>query len=718
MASSDIQMPAVLDQAGSPPEPAPVLNQAALASLGTKYASLFERYERERRLAELRWARNYRQFLGIYDPDIEMKLDANRSRAYPKLTRVKCVSMLARLMNLLFPESEKNWTVGPSPVPNLEQDDLQQVLDRLQQENPDPSDEAIEAAIRKFAAKQAARLELEIEDQLKELGGNKQANYVALCRQVLMSGIQYGMGVLKGPFSQVQKQRTWTRDEQGRLMAIPVDAERPRFEFVNLWDYYPDMSAKRRDQMDGQFERHVFSHHQVLLLKQRSDFMPDQIDKFLASVPDGNYKRRAYETELKAMGVQVNSSEGELHKYEAISWHGFVSGKDLAAAGVTVPEDKMEGDVLADLWLMGNIVVKAILDPWSQLETDGNMPMYHHFVFEEDESTIIGTGLPNIMRDSQMGLCAAVRMVIDNGSIVCGPQLEVNTNLLRMDQDLSSIQAYKLWYREDDSPTTAQMPAIRELKIDSHIPELQAIGNMFQGFADTETFVGPATGGDMQKGPSEPFRTAAGASMLRGDMALPFKDVVRQFDMFTESVIGAIIVFNRNFNADRSLRGDFQPIARGATSLIAKEVLGMQLDNLANTLTDDEKRYLNAYGLLKARVRARDMDVDDVVVDEEEASKRDQQAAQAQQDAQAQQTKLFEAEVRNVLAETLKAISQAQKNSANAEAVTANTILAALEKGVVPHEIVGQAAAAGAGAGPTAPNAPVPAGGGLPGGAG
>jgi hypothetical protein len=85
----------------------------------------------------------------------------------------------------------------------------------------------------------------------------------------------------------------------------------------------------------------------------------------------------------------------------------------------------------------------------------------------------------------------------------------------------------------------------------------------------------------MQKGPSEPFRTAAGASMLRGDAALPFKDVVRNFDAFTESVIGSMITFNHKFNGNAAIKGDFTPMARGATTLVAKEVQGMQIDEMA-----------------------------------------------------------------------------------------------------------------------------------------
>jgi hypothetical protein len=716
------------------------IDPEGMRRLGAELHSRFRRYESDRRLAELKWERNARQFLGIYDPDTEKSIDKNRSHAYPKLTRVKCVSMLSRLMNLLFQADDKNWTVAASAVPNLEQADLQTVLDKVMADQQgqggmtgqpqQPDDEVIEAAIREFAKKRADRMELEIEDQLQELGGTRLLDYVALCRKVLASGIQYGAGVLKGPFTREEQLRKWEMSAQGQLIAVPYTAYRPCFEWVSLWDYYPDMSAKHLDQMDGQFERVVMSKHQVIELKKRSDFLAPQINAFLRDRPTGNYKRRAFETELRAMGVQLNTAEtGEVNKFEALVWTGFVSGAELAACGVNVPDNKLQEDLRAIVWIMENYVVKAQLDPWSDLDTDGTgetVRMYHHFIFEEDESFLLGNGLPAIMRDSQLGVCAAVRMALDNGAVQ--RIFEVNNALLRLDQDITTINPDMVIQRDDDNPATAQFPAVRPIELPMNIDKMQGLARMFSDFADQETFVSAGTGGDMQKGPSEPFRTATGASMLRGDAALPFKDVVRNFDVFTESVIASLLVFNRNFNPNPAIRGDFKPVARGATSLIAKEVLGLQLDNFATTLTDEEKKYVNMRNLARARVRVRDLQVEDLVFDDEKCDQIDQQTQQQAQMTQQQQQEMTQATIRQTLAAALKDLSQAGKNSAAAEAATANVILDALQKGLNPDQLsphammgaqdesseggaaTGGAGAPAAGAGTGAVGSPAPAG--------
>lgn len=683
---------------------APEMKPDGLKRLGAMLSSRFTQYEQDRKLAELKWARNSRQYLGIYDPEVDKNIAPDRSRAYPKVTRVKCVSMLSRLMNLLFQADDKNWTISPSAVPNLSTEDLQSVLDTLapppnqaaSMGAPNampapaagvPSSETIEAAIRAFAKKRAARLELEIEDQLQELGGSRSLDYVALCRKVLASGIQYGAGVMKGPFLEEQKQRTWAADASGRMVASESLSYRPRFEFVPIWDYYPDMSAKSLSQMEGQFQRIVMSRHQTVMLKQRTDFLADQIDVFLRQSPGGNYQRRAFETELRADGVQNNVSDSGRNKFEAIMWEGFVSGKELAECGLVLSEEQLGQDLRAQVWIMGNVVIKAALDPWSVLDTDGDMKQFHHFIFEEDETFLLGNGLPNIVRDSQMGVCAATRMSLDNGGIQ--RVFEMNVSLLSANQDITGITPDKIFYRDDESPTTMQYPAIRPIDIPTKLNEYQGLVKMFQDFADQETFVGAGTGGDMQKGPSEPFRTATGASMLRGDAALPFKDVVRNYDIFTTSVIGAILNFNRNFNTNPELRGDFKPVARGATSLIAKEVLGMQLDNLAQTLQPEEKVYIKFRNLARERTRVRDLLVEDIVMNDEECDAVDQNTAAQQQAQQAQQQKMIEAQIREILSSVLKNVSQAGKNTAASDATTANVLLSAMEKGLDPTNLIG-----------------------------
>lgn len=688
------------------PENAPVtvIKADDLRAMGDKLSSLFTQYVSDRRVAELRWMRNLRQYLGQYDPDIEKELSPNRSHAYPRITRVKCISVLSRVMNLMFPGNERNWELQASPSPDIDPTDvmeaLQGVLQRKQKTGDEIplTDDDVNDAVMELAQKRAEKLSIQIDDQLQELGGDQSLDHIALNRKVVASGVMYGLGVLRGPFVTASQSTKWGIDvTTGVPMPQAVPQYKPTFEFLPVWDFYPDMSAKTMRSMDGYFIRLVMSKHQVRKLADRPDFFDEIIKKYLRTTgQQGNYKAQPYEAELRTMGVKINVNEqkAETTKYEVVIWNGPVSGHFLQMAGVDVPEDKLADDLEAEVWMIDNNVIKADINPWRKLGTD--VQTIHTFMFDEDDTSPIGNGLPNVMRDSQMSVCAASRMLLDNASVVCGPNLELNTELLRLDQDLTSVHAYKIWYREGVG-MDAQQRAVQNVQIDSHMDELLKTIDLFMKFADMETFVGPATGGDMEKGPSEPLRTAAGASMMRGDAALPFKDIIRNFDTFTQSYITSLVWFNRKFNPRREFVGDYNVIARGATSLIAKEVRGMQIDSLAATLQPEERVHVDERKMIEQRFAVRDLS--GMLVSPAEAERRKAANDAAAQKQAQQQEEVIAAEVRKTLAEAFKNISQGQKNAAGAEATQVKATMDILEKGLSSEPEAGNTANSGQSAG-------------------
>jgi hypothetical protein len=670
-----------------PAEGAPVrrIKSEELKALGANLSKLFEQYRADRQVVELKWVRNLRQYLGIYDPEIEKQFSANRSQAYPRITRIKCISVLSRIMNLMFPGNERNWSLEASPSPDMSPDDVMIAVEDLMRRNAEAGiempldDEMVGHAVKRLACERAKALSTVIDDQLTEIGGDQTQDYINLNRKVAQSGIMYGLGVLRGPFAREVTTTRWMLGPDGRPMPQVVTAYKPMLEFLPVWDFYPDLSAKTLQTMDGYFVRMVMSRAQVRALAKRSDFFGDVIRRYLAQYPVGNYKAQTFETDLRNMGIKtnVNEQKAETSKYEIVVWHGPVSGHMLAAAGVEVAQEKLGDDIEAEVWMCADQIIKADINPWRKIGVD--MKTIHCFLFDEDDTSPIGNGLPNVIRDSQMSIAAATRMLLDNASVTCGPNLELNTDLMRPDQDLSAVQAYKIWYREGMG-AEAQYPAIRNVAIDSHMDELLKTIDLFMRFADAETFVGPATGGDMErgKGVSEPMRTAAGASMLRGDAALPFKDIVRNFDTFTQSVIYSLVQFNKKFNPDRAPAGDYNVVARGATSLIAKEIRGMQVDQLAVTLTPEERIYVDEEKLVEARFAVRDLQ--SMMLPPDEVKRKKQQLAEKQAQMEAQQQEMLQAEVRKTLSDAFKNVAQGQKNSAAADATAITAALKVLEQ--------------------------------------
>ena len=671
------------EQIGTPADVPLQLDDTQLNALGDKLSKRFLEFKNDRSAAEATWLKNLRQYLGEYDPEMLQKMQPDRSRAYPKLTRVKVVSMVSRLMSLLFPTSEKNWGLHASKSPTFDVETVQQIVGAWEQTNQGAAldKKELKRILGRAAAIMAEKMELEIDDQLMDIGGSAAMDYVALVRKVVFSAVLYGPGILKGPMTIMRKQGVYDVTATG-VEVSEQDVLRPYYEFVPCWDYYPDLSAKTFDQMDGRFQRHVMSRHQLRQLADRSDFMGDRIKKYLVEHTDGNYKQFTYEAELDKSSSS-GGVKGQRRKFEVIEFWGYVFGHELRGAGVDIKDEDLSDEVRATLWMIDDVVIKAALDPFP-----AGVSMYHEFVFEEDEVNLMGSGLPPICRDSQLGVCAATRMLIDNASVVCGPQLEVNLDVVRIDQDTKGVQPFKVWYTEG-GVSGASGQAVRNIAIDSHISELMSITDMFMAFSDKETFVSPATNGDMENSPSEPMRTSSGASMILGNAALPFRDIVRNFDRFTMSVIHSLVEWNTLFNADADVKGDLQPVARGATSLIAKEVRAMALDNLALTLREEEAMFIDMKELAKARISVRDLPLDRLLLSDEEVARNQQVAAQKAQQQEDLQNESINANIRKVLADAYKATSQAQKNLDGSDVAVFNAVLNSLREGMDPNVVKG-----------------------------
>ena len=661
----------------------PFMDEAAKKKLGVRLYAEFEQYKKDRKTAEDGWLKNLRQFKGIYDPEVKSKIPADQSQAYPKITRTKVIATVARLMEMLFPQTEKNWGIEPSPLPDLSEADLQSVLDELAAVQEDPNaeltEEQIEKAIKAFAEGRAGRMSKEMDDQLDEI------HYVDLARRIVFSAVLYSHGILFGPMVKVQKSRTWTKDPySGRYKAVTVDKRVPYYEVGSVWDWYPDMSAKQFSQMDGSFTRYVLSRMGVAKLGDRPDFDKKAVKEYLQQHTTGNYKELHWETELRSdKSDRANVADLSGRKYEAWSRWGIVSGHELRACGVEISDEDLAIEVEANVWGLGEHIIKAVLNPY-----DEKIRPEHVFVYEDDEINLLGNGLPPVMRDSQMAICEASRMLLDNGSVVCGDMLEVNTAVLTPGQPLD-VYARRVWLREDLG-ADANIPAVKAIKMDSHLPELQAIVQMFMGFADTETALPPPAMGDPTKGGSEAMRTTGGASMFMGAAALPIRDTVRNFDRFTTSFISSLYHWNMQFNTNEKIKGDYAVIARGSTSLIAKEVRAYALDSFSATLTPEERAELKTRKLLEERMKVRDLPLDlledPAVVDQ----LRKQQADEANQD-KAAQTELLAAEIKKTLAEAFKDVSLATKAQVGASVDSFNATV----EGIARAQEADQAGGAG-----------------------
>ena len=617
-------------------------NSEVMEAFGFRLHNQFSLNKAYRRPKELEWLESLRQYKGLYDPDVV--IEKNASKAYPKITRSKVNIVLSRLWEMLFPENDKNFEIQPTPDPTIAKEIVREIAISLiqppamdpktgqvaidpqtgRQAQPTlPTEDDLRIAIWKFARDTCEKMSTVIDDQLTEM------DYSGETKKVLRSGLLYGTGVMKGPMISKRTARRWKPvntmegidyEEETKTQEVPL------LEFVRIWDWYPDMSITDLDKIEGSFERHIMTKHDLRQLMKRDDFYSDIIEDYLEAHPDGDYVPENWEVDLQVIEVEAGSGKDSKavtgyqaldqsgrstyrqlgKKYETPEFWGYVDGRDLEACGLNITDSTIE--YAANVWLLGKHVIKTALYSMA-------LDQYKVFYYEKDETSIFGEGLPRIMRHSQIAIAAGARMVLDNGACVAGPQVEVNWSLMTPGTDYSSFYARKIWYREGKG-IDAQYPALRVYNIDSHVDELLKIVDAFKQFGDEETTLPTWMIGQMVNN-----ETAQATSGRMATITVSIKDVVKNFDSFTEHIIRDVYAWNMDFNPRKDIKGDFKVKARGVSSLVMKEIRMQALAQLTATMTPAEWDYIPEREFLQEKFKAHDINIR-LLSEEEVAQKR------------------------------------------------------------------------------------------------
>lgn len=645
------------------------IDQEGLMKLSAQIKAYLDAFVNDRRPIETQWVKNLRQHLGKYDP--EVKIPQERSQAYPRDTRVKIKGYVAKMMELMFPSQEKNWELATSEIPSIAEKDLavviqgleQQELLRAQQEQREPfpiTSDQIERAVRLFAEQRKEAMEKEIQDQLDD----EDTDHPDISKRVVRSGAIYGFGVARFPMVRKQKERVWELDKTtGQYRAVTRTERRPYHEYVRIWNIFPDLSAQTWREQDRIFERMIFNRYDFSKLAKRGDFIAENIKEYLKTNQSGNYREQPFETTLRAISHTSNLSDKNNRRYEVYRHLGFVSGHDMARAGVEVSEDELAEELLVDIWMIDNTIIKAEKATFGERPSD----QYPAFIPTEDEdSGLTGVGKPEDLRDSQLAICAATRAQLDNMAATAGPIFEVNTDLLKnRRQGIGPIHAFMTVEREGEG-NEANVPAIRSLNVDSHVTELQTIIDKQRQQLDVESNLPAWTFGQTEP-LGEAFRTSQNMSMMTGGANMITKDDVRAFDRFVSHLIGGYLKWNMEFNSREDIKGDFQVRAKGNLSLVAKEVRGAALDQFIQTMTPEDRAMFDMYGINLDRLKSRDLPVDRLL-SREEAARNVAALQQAQQQAQQIEQGLTQAQTQKHLASAQKDAAQAQMIAASADA--------------------------------------------------
>ncbi len=598
----------------------------------------FSKAETSRRTDEERWLQSYRNYRGIYGPDVQFT-DSERSRVFIKVTKTKSLAAYGQIVDVLFAGQRFPLSIEPTTLPEgvseavsfdpqkpegvdagggTEQSELsygykgdgsevpkgarlRDVLGPLRsklesveklEEGPGttPTSQTFFPAL--VAAK---KMEKKIMDQLEESSASKKL------RSAAFEMALFGTGIMKGPFAVDKEYANW--DDEGNY--DPVIKTVPFVDHVSIWNFYPDPDADNMDEALYVIERHKMSRSQIRALKKRPYFRSSVVDSVIEM--GESYAKKYWEDDLNDYYIQ-----NDINRYEVLEYWGVIDVELLEESGVTVPEE-LEGydELQANIWICNGRILRAVLNPFKP----SKIP-YYAVPYELNPYSFFGVGIAENMDDTQTLMNGFMRMAVDNAVLSGNLLIEIDETNLVPGQDLS-VYPGKVFRRQAGAPGQA----IFGTKFPNVSQENMQLFDKARVLADESTgFPSFAHG---QTGVAGVGRTASGISMLMNAAAGGIKTVIKNIDDYLLRPMGeALYSFNMQFDFDPEIKGDLEVKARGTESLMANEVRSQRLMQFMQVASSPVLApYAKFPYIIREIAKSMDLDPDKVTNSMEEAAR-------------------------------------------------------------------------------------------------
>ena len=590
----------------------------------------YSRSEEARRTDETRWLKAYRNYRGLYGPDVQF-LSTEKSRVFVKVTKTKVLAAYGQIIDVLFSNNKFPLSIDPSVLPegvvdsvhfdpkaapaapaipfgeegaanignDVDLDKLEEMLGAMKDDLKDlpglkkgPGTTATSVTF--YPAMVAAKkMEKKIHDQLDESGASK---------HLRLSGFEmalFGTGVMKGPFAVNKEYPSWAEDGEYK----PTIKTVPEASHVSLWNFYWDADANNTDECQYVIERHKMSRTQLRALKKRPHFRSNVIDDIIAG--GEGYTKKYWEDTLKDYALTSS-----VDRFEVLEYWGNVDVELLEENDIKVPEE-FEGEMQANIWYCNGKIIRLVLNPFKPAKIP-----YYAVPYELNPYSLAGVGVAENMDDTQTLMNGFMRMAVDNGVLSGNLVFEIDETNLVPGQDMS-VYPGKVFRRQGGAPGQALFGT----KFPNVSQENLQMFDKARQLADESTGMPSFAHG--QTGVSGVGRTASGISMLMNAASGSIKTVIKNVDDYLLAPLGkAFFNFNMQFDFDPEIKGDLEVNARGTETLMANEVRSQRLMQFMQIVsTPTLMPFAKMPYIVREIAKSMDLDPDKVSNNMEEAAR-------------------------------------------------------------------------------------------------
>jgi len=565
------------------------LSDPSVGSIVGYIQKRFDKAETARNGEEQRWIKAYRNYRGLYGPDVKFT-SSEKSRVFVKVTKTKVLAAYGQIVEVLFGANKFPISIDPTTLPegvseavHLETEDTAKKMQEQQApmgepEQVQPGETLIDFRDRLAGLKEklapvqdslkegeaeaptqitfhpamiaAKKMEKKIHDQLEESNARKEL------RNTAFETALFGTGIMKGPFAVDKEYPNWS--DEGEYS--PIIKTVPKCSSVSIWNFYPDPDASNMDDAEYIVERHKMSRTQMRALKNRPFFRSNTIDTAISM-------GESYTKEWWEQAMEDDEQEAQSERFSVLEFWGYMDTEMLEDQNVDIPKDMKDADqVSVNVWICNGQVLRLVLNPF----TPSYLP-YYAVPYEVNPYSFFGVGIAENMDDTQTLMNGFMRMAVDNAALSGNLIIEVDETNLVPGQDLS-VYPGKVFRRQGGAPGQALFGT----KFPNVSNENMQLFDKARVLSDESTgFPSFAHG---QTGVQGVGRTASGISMLMSAANGSIRNVVKNVDDYLLSPLGkAFFNFNMQFDFDNDIKGDLEVKAQGTESLMANEVRSQRL---------------------------------------------------------------------------------------------------------------------------------------------
>jgi len=621
--------------------------------LGERLAGVIEQAVYDRLPFEARWLEDLRQIneiiptVGKSKDDVFAQTGIGRANVFANITRPKTETAIAQLEEMSIPNDDKNWSINPTPVPEIAGEMMNNEIAQNERgqtvENPETGEpftwSEVAAKTMEEATDKAKAMSRQIEDDLV------QTQFNVVQRQVQKSAVIYGTGIIKGPIKEERIKKKWRQrnyadlDDQGNIVGRGKDwvldmatISQPGAGVVDIWNAFPDLSARTLKQCEYFLERSYHVRKSLVQLQHIPGVNLEQLKLAIERGPgESQTHGSTYIDRMREINGQIRLMSD--NRYEQWRYHGPVNGEDLIATGASIYGDMSTSLDMQDaiIWMVGSQPIRAVLNPLDSKEWP-----YGIFVWEEDDASIFGFGVPYRVRNPQRIMNTSWNMLLDHAGHIAGPQIIIDRKLLDpVDKQWDNLHPFKVWQfnAKEAGPNLKPGDVFHFAQIDSNQEAIANIYDMARLLMDEVSQIQTQNQGLGQQQNKMGADTLGGMILLQNQSSVTTRHRVQMWD---DNIIKPIITrfydYEMQFNPNDEIKGDMEVNPRGTSALLVKELQTKSLVEMAK-LGESEiyAPYIKHDEILRRLQASLRIEGEGVVKSEDEISQEEQQAAQQQQ---------------------------------------------------------------------------------------